>query len=63
MVSTLLYRCFQLTSTSDAFHREVERLRGILARNAYPLEFVDHCIAALVGVLGEKRPIHSIVIA
>ena len=49
LVSTLLFRCFKLSSTSDIFHREVERLRGILAKNAYPLEFVDQCIAAFLN--------------
>ena len=48
LVSTLLFRCYQLTSTSEAFHKEVERLRGILARNSYPLEFVDQCIASFL---------------
>ena len=55
LVSTLLYRCFQLTSTSDAFHKEVERLRGILARNSYPLEFVDHCITAFMNKRYKKQ--------
>ena len=49
LVSTLLFRCYHLTSTSDAFHKEVERLRGILARNSFPLEFVDMCIASFLN--------------
>ena len=49
LVSTLLFRCYQLTSTTDAFHKEVKRLRGILARNSYPLEFIDQCIAAFLN--------------
>ena len=49
LISTLLFRCYQLTSTSEAFHKEVERIRGILARNCYPLVFVDICIAAFLN--------------
>ena len=59
LVSTLLFRCYQLTSTSEAFHKEVERLRGILARNSYPLEFVDQCIASFLNKR-YKRPVHTV---
>ena len=49
LISTLLYRCFQLTSSSELFHKEVERLREILAKNAYPLEFIDLCITSFLN--------------
>ena len=59
MVSTLLFRCYQLTSTSQAFHKEVERLRAILSKNSYPLEFVDQCITAFLNKC-HKRPVHTV---
>ena len=59
LVSTLLFRCYQLTSTTDVFHKEVERLRGILARNSYPLEFIDQCIAAFLNKR-HKKPVHTV---
>ena len=49
LISTLLYRCFHLTSSSELFHKEVERLREILAKNAYPLEFIDQCITSFLN--------------
>ena len=49
LISTLLYRCFQLTSSNELFHKEVERLRGILAKNTYPLEFIDQCITSFLN--------------
>ena len=49
LISTLLYRCFHLTSSSELFHKEVERLRGILAKNAYPTEFIDQCITSFLN--------------
>ena len=55
LVSTLLFRCLKISSTSDIFHREVGRLRSILAKNAYPLEFVDQCIAAFLNKTFRKR--------
>ena len=49
LISTLLYRCFHLTSSSELFHKEVERLRGILAKNTYPVEFIDQCITSFLN--------------
>ena len=49
LISTLLFRCQELTSSTQAFHKEIERLRSILARNSYPLEFVDQCVAAFLN--------------
>ena len=60
LVSTLLFRCLQLSSSTDIFHKEVERLRGILAKNSYPLEFVDQCIAAFLNRrFKTKLPVHT----
>ena len=55
LVSTLLFRCLKLSSTSDIFHQEVERLRGILSRNSYPLEFIDQCISAFLNKTFTKK--------
>ena len=55
LVSTLLFRCLKLSSTSDIFHQEVERLREILSRNSYPLEFIDQCISAFLNKTFTKK--------
>ena len=49
LISTLLFRCFHLTSSNELFHKEVERLREILANNSYPLEFIDQCITSFLN--------------
>ena len=36
LVSTLLFRCFHLSSSTTIFHQEVERLRSILAKKLLP---------------------------
>ena len=59
LVSTLLFRCQQLTSSSQKFHEEVMRLRMILAKNSYPLEFVHQCVAAFLNKQ-YKRPVHTV---
>ena len=55
LISTLLYRCYHLTSSSELFHKEVERLREILAKNAYPLEFIDQCITSFLNKQYKKK--------
>ena len=61
LVSTLLFRCLHLSSSTEIFHKEVERLRGILAKNSYPLEFVDQCIASFLNKIFKKKiPVHTV---
>ena len=56
LISTLLYRCFHLTSSNELFHQEVERLREILAKNSYPLEFIDQCITSFLNKQYKPKP-------
>ena len=44
LVHTLLNRCFNLSSDFLKFHHEVDKLKKILSKNAYPQKFVDKCI-------------------
>ena len=55
LVSTLLFRCFHLSSSTTIFHQEVERLRSILAKNSFPLEFVDQCVASFLNKMFKRR--------
>ena len=55
LVSTLLFRCFHLSSSTTIFHQEVERLRSILAKNSFPLEFVDQCVASFLNKMFKTR--------
>ena len=59
LISTLLFRCHQLTSSTDEFHKEIERLRGILAKNSYPLEFIDQCTSAFLNKRYNKKPLQE----
>ena len=45
LISTLLFRGFVISSSSDVFHKEVEYLKGVLHKNAFPNEFIDNCIS------------------
>ena len=44
LVHTLLNRCFNLSSESLKFHRQVDKLKKMLSKNAYPQKFIDKCI-------------------
>ena len=59
LISTLLYRCFHLSSTTELFHREVENLRGILRKNSYPSEFIDQCVASFLNKI-YKAPVPKV---
>ena len=41
LVYTLLYRCFNLVSDLSKFHHEVNELKRILYKNAYPQKLID----------------------
>ena len=41
LISTLVYRGYQLNSSYLSFHKEIEFLRNILLSNGYPLIFIE----------------------
>ena len=41
LVTTLLERCFQISSNYETIHKEIEKLKSILLKNAYPIHFLD----------------------
>ena len=44
LVYTLLHRCFNITSSYEKFHNEINALKQILKVNGYPTQFIDRCI-------------------
>ena len=56
LVSTLLHRAFQITSSYISLHEEIERLKIIFAKNGYPSKFVDKCIFHFFNKIYNKRP-------
>ena len=44
LVYTLLHRCFNITSSYEKFHNEINALKQILKLNGYPTQFIDRCI-------------------
>ena len=55
LVSTLLHRAFQITSSYKSLHEEVEKLKKIFTKNGYPSKFVDKCIFHFFNKIYEKR--------
>ena len=44
LVSTLLHRSFTICSNDDKFKQEVELLKQVFRKNAYPSSFIDRCV-------------------
>ena len=43
LVYTLLRRCFNITSSYEKLHNEINALKQILKLNGYPNQFIDRC--------------------
>ena len=54
LISTLLFRGFVICSSSDSFHKEVEYIRSVLHRNAFPNELIDTFVARFLNKRYEK---------
>ena len=48
-------RCFNLSSDFLKFHHEVDKLKNILSKNAYPQKFVDKCIQKFLNNMFIQR--------
>ena len=55
LVHTLLNRCFNLSSDFLKFHHEVDKLKNILSKNAYPQKFIDKCIQKFLNNMFIQR--------
>ena len=44
LVYTLLHHCFNITSSYEKFHNEINALKQILKLNGYPTQLIDRCI-------------------
>ena len=48
-------RCFNLSSDFLKFHHEVQKLKKILSKSAYPQNFLDKCIQKLLDNMFIQR--------
>ena len=72
LVYTLLHRCFNITSSYERFHKEINALKQIFKLNGYPIQFIDRCIKQflqklmllrLFKILSIKTATHSFTIS
>ena len=54
LVRTLLNRCFNLSSDFLKFHHEVDKLKKILSKNAYPQKFINKRIQKFLNNVYSK---------
>lgn len=55
LISTLLFRSYMITSTYNALHEEIKKLKEILRKNGYPLKFIDKGIFNFFNKIFDKR--------
>ena len=61
LISTLLYRAYMISSSYQSLHVEIENLKRIFAKNAYPSKFIDKCIFRFFEKRYEKKiPVHTV---
>ena len=61
LISTLLYRAYMINSSYESLHKEIEELRKIFRRNAYPSSFFDKCVLRFFDKIHEKKlPVHTV---
>ena len=44
LVHTLQHRCFNIASSYQKFHNEINALKPNFKLNGYPIQFIDRCI-------------------
>ena len=61
LISTLLFRAYSINSSYSSLHEEVEKLKKVFSRNAYPNSFVDKCIFRFFNKIHEKKlPVQTV---
>ena len=55
LIFTLLFRTFSIVSDFSRFHTEVNHLKDILRKNAFPIKLVDNCIKTFLN----KKFLHT----
>ena len=61
LVYTFLHRCFNITSSYEKFHNEINALKQILKLNGYPTQFIDRCIKQFLQKLYVTKAIQDTV--
>ena len=61
LVCTLLHCCFNITSSYENFHNEINALKQILKLNEYPTQFIDRCIKQFLQKLYVTKAIQDTV--
>ena len=59
LISSLLHRCFNITSSYEKFHNEINALKQMLKLNGYPTQFIDRCIKQFLQKLYVTKAIQD----
>ena len=61
LVYTLLHCCFNITSSYEKFHNEINALKQVLKLNGYPTQFIDRCMKQFLQKLYLTKAIQGTV--
>ena len=61
LVYILLHCCFNITSSYEKFHNEINALKQNFKLNGYPTQFIDRCIKQFLQKLYVTKAIQDIV--
>ena len=57
MISTIIFRCFNLCSSFSLFHQELNKVKDIFRKNGYPISFIDNCIRTFLNKLHNPKKV------
>ena len=60
LVHTLWNRFFNLSSDFLKFHHEVDKVKKILSKNAYPQTFIDKCIQKFLNMFIQRLQVPTV---
>ena len=55
LLSTLLHRAYMINSSYQSLHKEIEKLKEIFKKNAYPVRFIEKCVFQFFNKIFDKR--------
>ena len=55
LVHTLVHRCFNLPSDFLKYHHDIDKLKKILSKNAFPQKLIDKCIQKFLNNMFIQR--------
>ena len=60
LILSLLHRCFNICSSYENFHKELEMLKSIFKTNGFPTHSFDKCASLFLDKTFTSKPVHTV---